>query len=500
PAPAESQPLGPRRPWLLPAGAALGWTLLAAVFFHRLAGRALDDFFITYRYAWNLAAGNGFVFNPGERVFGTTEPGLGLLLALLHLATRIPIPTLGTLVFGAGMVGTAVVLLVEATERGRRAEALAGGTLALSSSYLWVSHGAAFPSAIFLLLLAALVAGRGQRGALVAGLLAGGAVWLRPDALAGVGLLGLLLWSERRRLPWGYGFAAGAVVAAGLAAAGWTFGAILPNTLLAKHAMAAAKTGSGTSFWLSTPPLLERHWGRLWAVIAALGIAGQWPLYRGMGRAGRLLVLFAFSLGVAYPLLGVPFFIWYTFPAAFAVLYGAAFFAGWAGRSIGRLAGGRRRWLAAAAGAALLLPLSLSLLPASCRWLRAYDWFAYLKTYRRAALFIHQRSAPEDGIAYVEIGVLSYYSRQPVLDLLGLVTPESLPFIARHDLVGAFLAHPTPWVVWHSRGRMTSIVERRWFPRAYEQVARFDDDDGAGWMAVYHRRPGTDLPPPRAPR
>ena len=40
-----------------------------------------DDAWITYRYAYNLAAGDGFVYNPGERVFGTSAPGYALLLA-----------------------------------------------------------------------------------------------------------------------------------------------------------------------------------------------------------------------------------------------------------------------------------------------------------------------------------------------------------------------------------------------------------------------------------
>jgi hypothetical protein len=49
--------------------------------FWRCGGAALDDFFITYRYALHLAGGQGFVFNPGQRVFGLTNPGLAILLA-----------------------------------------------------------------------------------------------------------------------------------------------------------------------------------------------------------------------------------------------------------------------------------------------------------------------------------------------------------------------------------------------------------------------------------
>src|SRR5215831_17336610 len=48
----------------------------------------IEDAYITLRYADNLAAGRGFVYNPGEHVLGTTTPLFTLLLALaagLHL-------------------------------------------------------------------------------------------------------------------------------------------------------------------------------------------------------------------------------------------------------------------------------------------------------------------------------------------------------------------------------------------------------------------------------
>jgi len=41
-----------------------------------------EDFYITLRYAENLARGDGFVYNPGERVLGTTTPLYALFLAL----------------------------------------------------------------------------------------------------------------------------------------------------------------------------------------------------------------------------------------------------------------------------------------------------------------------------------------------------------------------------------------------------------------------------------
>ncbi|MCK5795305.1 MAG: hypothetical protein KAH12_11400 [Anaerolineales bacterium] len=48
-----------------------------------LALQPFDDAFITYRYARNISQGLGFVYNPGERVLGTTTPLFTLLLSLI---------------------------------------------------------------------------------------------------------------------------------------------------------------------------------------------------------------------------------------------------------------------------------------------------------------------------------------------------------------------------------------------------------------------------------
>jgi len=52
----------------------LGW--------HWWVGFIRDDAFITFRYAKNLADGLGFVYNPGEHVYGTSSPGFALLMAV----------------------------------------------------------------------------------------------------------------------------------------------------------------------------------------------------------------------------------------------------------------------------------------------------------------------------------------------------------------------------------------------------------------------------------
>src|SRR5260370_17440883 len=72
--------------------AAGAWGALTVLIAVRLAGRAVDDFFITYRYAQNLAGGQGFVFNPGIRVLCLNQPRLSMLLARPLHPRDPPIP------------------------------------------------------------------------------------------------------------------------------------------------------------------------------------------------------------------------------------------------------------------------------------------------------------------------------------------------------------------------------------------------------------------------
>jgi len=58
----------------------------------------LDGAYITFRYALNLSQGAGYVYNPGERVQGTTTPVFTLILAgmaALFGAEHLPVLSFG---------------------------------------------------------------------------------------------------------------------------------------------------------------------------------------------------------------------------------------------------------------------------------------------------------------------------------------------------------------------------------------------------------------------
>ncbi|HVT15527.1 MAG TPA: hypothetical protein VHQ90_05000 [Thermoanaerobaculia bacterium] len=467
-----------------------------------MAGKGLDDFFITYRYALHLAQGQGLVFNPGERVFGLTNPGFALLLAALHVVTRVSVPALATGVFGLSLLAVAVLMLADARGHGRLPEAAVGGSLLVGSSYLWAQQGGeGIPMTALLLGAASLAQGHPA----LAGLLAGSAVWFRPEAGLGVALLCLILWTEERRLPMRLGAAAAGIVLTGVLQAWWYYGSPVPTSLAAKQAIAShlLATWSGRGFWPRAAWLVPRHAGPLWALLVALGVAGAVPLWRHGGLSGRLLALTAGTLAVAYPLTGVPFAPWYTAPIAAGVLYGLPYLFGALLRtSLARLATAPLRLaVGIALGFLFTLPLAVSLLPASFKWHREFDWPPFMERYRLAGLWLRDHAPSGATVACFEVGALGYYSDRRIVDLLGIVTPAMLPYVRARDFAGAFLAKSPDYAVYDEAREARSgwmPTSRPWFESAYQCAARLGE--GRDHVLVYQRRRSVPLPRPGPPQ
>lgn len=470
------------------------WLALCFLFVSQLAGSGPDDFFITYRYARNLASGDGFTYNAGERVFGLTDPGLGLLLAAAHGLARVDVAWLANALFGLCLTGLGLLLAGEARTGRALVATVVASTAIVASSLLWANPGAAAAPVLLLLAGSARIAGRHPT---LAGLLAGLAVWVRPDAGIGLLALGALLVFERRRLPVRYLAAAAGIVALGLVLAALYFGQPFPNTLGAKLDMASAAESPATHlrFWARAAVPLGRHLGSrylLWIAPALVGAAIAW---RAGGRAARVVLAQGVGIAVAYTLLGVPFFGWYLIPCVVALLLGLASFCLYAPLL---LPDRRWRW------AATLLLLGLAFwqpVGAAVSAARSRGETGRAAGYRSAGDWIRRHTPPSASIAAVEIGVLGYASERPVLDLMGLVSPWVRPFVTRNDFLGALRRQPTDLVLTRPGGRLESVTSSRWFRRRYSEVYRSEERGPGGRpvdVLVFARkeRPG---PSPRRP-
>ncbi|MCB1035066.1 MAG: hypothetical protein KDD47_14660, partial [Acidobacteria bacterium] len=335
-----------------------------------------------------------------------------------------------------------------------------------------------------------------------AGVLAGAAVWCRPDALAGVVILGAMHLIEERRLSWLYVLTACITRFFGGLWIHHYFGTVLPITFESKRLLAELSPGNagGLGFWLSAAPIWKRHGGVLAFEIAAMGLAGQYFVLRHGGRASRLLSVYGLALAAAYPLLGVPYFNWYSLPTAVAILYGAAFFALRAGRALGRWIGEAEGgpWIGRSqdgprigfAVSVVLVTLTLfSFGERNLYFFNRHEWPQRMVLYRQAAEWIRENSEPTADVSALEIGAVGYYSRRPLEDLLGMVTPRALPFLAEKDLRGVFRDKPTEFLLRYNQGgRLSRFFRSRWLRRNYEVVRTFSDPSQAHVLRIYRRK------------
>jgi hypothetical protein len=212
-------------------------------------GHVVDDAYITFRYADNVASGHGVVWNRGESpVEGYTNFSWMLLAALVRLVGFAPDRAMLAIGFVAGLaavgacaVGARSFVPTESDgDRPRLGGAVAGLVAATFTGHaLYATTGLETPLHALLFTCAALALV--HRRALVFGLLVGAAFLTRPEAGL-LGLTGVAFFALSPRRPEARvrdtlitAGAMAAIVLPYLAFKLATFGTILPNTLGAKE-------------------------------------------------------------------------------------------------------------------------------------------------------------------------------------------------------------------------------------------------------------------------
>jgi len=387
-----------------------------------------DDTFIGLRYVRNFLAGDGLVFNVGDRVEGYTN---FLWLAGLAAGGATGIDLL-VLARGLGyLCGIGLVLLVISSGRhllgdgARPWSRLVPGILLCVSAPLacWVPSGMETPG-YALLVLAALTMGMGDRTSsahrIATGIVLGLTAWMRPEGV----LVGLIIVAFVARGPGrlrSMALTAGPfliMVAGQLAFRRSYYGEWAPNTYYAKVGGGSWGTfmrgltylhvfvkGNGGAF-LYLLPLIAAFWrrDRAWWLAATLllALAGGVALVGGDG-----LPMYRFCV----PL--VP--IWALLMGA--LLHGVVGLAG-------PLMAERSAFARSAPLVIVLLMMATSMLGKFKRT-RPYQLYTDQKDYEvpewtAAGKWLKENSEPGDSVACVPVGAIGYYSGLEVFDMVGL--------------------------------------------------------------------------------
>lgn len=436
--------------------------------FHYATGFLADDAFITFRYAQNLAAGNGFVYNLGERVLGTTTPFLTFILADLALI-RIEPPT-GALVVSVLCSGAIAVIIYRLATWLR----FTYWTVLPALCYIvWprsvVADSSGMETALFTLLVTAAFYFQHRRLTVYAVGMATLAAVTRPE---GIGVLGLLLVVDLirdRSQYWKYLLTAGMILVPWVAVATYYFGSPIPNSIPAK--MTIYSQFGEMSVWERLVSVMG--WQTVIGIVLLPAvIAGAIWLWRKQ-NFGRWELLWLAGMTLFYTLGPSKLFFWYIAPiyplflvfATAAIVYAFEEIA-WLHQRI--------RW-----GVRIISTFILAILVAACvkpyRSLRAIQQ-TQESVHKGIGLYLANEAGKDDTVAAEDIGYMGYYSHLRVIDRDGLISPEVIPY-NRIGAYGQVVKDFRPnWVVVYEKSPLSNFMEEPWFMSAYQPAATFSHD------------------------
>ena len=379
-----------------------------------------DDAFITFRYARNLARGEGLVYNAGDRVEGYTS-FLDVALLAGASAFRAPLVQAGRLFSLLGAVVATILTFPLATRSlDHRTDLALLATVLVAAQpdfAVWALGGLEGPIFCALVVAAVLVAAppatvrRSLFGGGVGVLLAltrpeGAAVWMIVAALSFLSDSGQWTVRVRRHVP---GWAAFVGIYGGFL--GWRlayYGALVPNTYVAKGGFTAAHVQRGWDYLLN---FLDSPFALATCVLACVGIVDL--LWRRRPILPCVLVAMA-AIVVGEGGDGLPmyrFFVPLVPLLAVAAVCGVRLMFSWLPKLM-------PIWLARAA---VTLVILMSFFP-------EHDEQYNLFRYQRDVEIPRWQAAGEalaafprpTVIATVPIGAIGFYSDQPVIDMTGL--------------------------------------------------------------------------------
>jgi hypothetical protein len=446
--------------------------LMAAAWRLRLGPHTIDDAYITFRYARNIAMGLGFVYNSGQHVIGTTTPTWTLVLAGLYWLGFHDLSS-AAVVLGALLDGCTAYLLYRVAEHLEWKQpwptfvAAAFAIAPVSLSYT----AAGMETPLFTCCIVASCLALLYRRERTAVALAAVATLTRPEGA----LLALLLLSVpdirkhfRPLIAW-YAVPVGLwAVFAYL----WS-GQVLPQSMLAK----SVAYGNQVVFRFNVASLLGPHT----VPVLALCLAAPWGLrYLNdvwtRNPEARPVVLFAPCLVAAYLLAsahGVMLFGWYAAPLTPFVLL---------------LVGAMFHRLNPGVGLAAIIVIVWT----------SVTGYQQVGTGREPAYIAMAEALnlpASTVVAAPEIGAFGYASKARMLDTVGLVSPVAtgyypLPPSYRNGSIPPALIHDQRpgYIVALDAFVPPTLTRSVWFRSEYREIRDVQDpvpEFGAGRLVVY---------------
>lgn len=445
--------------------------VLVRLLFHHLTGLTLDDAFITFRYAENIAAGHGFVYNEGERVLGTTTPLFTLILsALAQLGTPVIKGALLVSLLSSGL--TAVILYCFAQSLGFARLSFVPVVLYILFPRLLPTDTGGMETSLFTLLVTAAFYFQHKRLTFHAVAAAALASVTRPE---GVLVLGILLVYNGTKTPKrvvSHMSIPAFVILPWVVFAYYYFGSPIPNAIDAKLALYSRFWTM--SFWEDIVFLMGWH-HPFGIPLFVLVVVGGWWL-RKKRNFGALEIVWLTGMVGSLALSTTLLFLWYITPIypLYLLFAGAAF----------PLICSRIKWFNRhidATARLVLVGIVVILVAANYRTVRSYRSHQdTLETVHHAiGRYLRTHAHDTDVVAAEDIGYMGYYSGLKIIDRDGLISPEVIPYNRSGNYLGLILDYQPDWVVACAQGASSTFLDSSLFVDRYRLREMFCSASGA---------------------
>lgn len=415
--------------------------------------RTIDDSFITFRYAQNILAGEGFVYNPGEHIMGTTTPlytFVMVVLGALSGGTEAPFPELAMLVNAvADGLTTALLYLLGKHFKQKLVGIAAALCWSIAPHTVTFAIGGLETSLVVLLLVGTAYFYLINKVPLAA-FLAGLELITRPDTILLVGLIGLdyfiRVLQKQAKWQWVALFALLLIPLLWYGYATIQFGTPIPHSVQAKLGAYRLPPEAALIRLLqhyTTPFMADIWFGAAIAVGSGLllypffYLVGAKKIFQISDKSLVIMIypwLYLVVFAIANPLI----FRWYLTPPLpflfFGILMGINSF-------LTSIFSAKKFHIPIFLQKGLLLILLIVLPFGSLlnNWQLHPDhgldrpapgmaWFKLELLYQKAAQIVSPYLKVDTTLAAGDVGVLGYFTQTRILDTVGLNSPEVLDY------------------------------------------------------------------------
>jgi len=470
-----------------------GLSVLTVILFFRFS---TEDSYITYRYAKNLADGNGFVYNQGEKFPGVTSPFYALILALFGVL-GFDIPSMGGLL-SAISLGLSLLLIYRLTLRkGYPSIGLLGGAFILFCPWFLMTFGS--ETYFQLLMITAAFYFYDQKKTLLTASFCALAFLVRADGILVVAVILSDYLITKKRLPLKEGLIFILLCAPFFLFYYVSFHSFLPSTLSAKQAQYA----SGL-WWRFLPGtlnfmrLLVKE-NMLLASFFPLLIIGSLALLLSC-RIWKLMTTWVILHTLGYFLLKVSFYHWYSVPLILVLMLMSAFsvrfltlfprffndhrIKNWRGKIFNqeinlslvkfKEVDAYLKWSYRILSLFLVAIVIVALAGGIKSYSRTFKSFPFpkLQLYTKAGKWVAENTPLDASVAFIEVGYFGYHAQRKIIDLVGLITPGVSDHIRTRDFQWAVKNYKPDYFIYNPefKGWLEPTIEQPWFKEGYEKI------------------------------